>query len=296
MNFEQLRYVKEIVETKSMSIASQNLFITQSAISQSISMLEKELGITLFKRSRFGTHTTEDGKKVIQKILEILEKEHELIEESRIISSDFSGELKIATSPSIFMTFLLKALMKFKQDYPQINVTIEELEKNNVLQNVKNQTYDIGLILLFAPGEKLPVNLIAHSLHYEGSFNVLVPKESSLAFSDELQLKDIVKHPFILYDRHYFNELITQLEEETGPMNIILRTKSSEIVKRAVSEKIGITIVSSLMVQDDPYIESGKVIPIPLSGFPLDFSLKSVAIYLGNSPQSKLIKTFINYL
>ena len=59
MNFEQLEYIKEVIETKSMSIAAENLHVTQSAISQSISLLEKEFGVQLFKRSRNGTIPTE---------------------------------------------------------------------------------------------------------------------------------------------------------------------------------------------------------------------------------------------
>lgn len=47
MNFEQLEYLKEVIETKSMSIAAKNLHVTQSAISQSISLLEKEFGVQL---------------------------------------------------------------------------------------------------------------------------------------------------------------------------------------------------------------------------------------------------------
>src|SRR4051812_16809292 len=106
MNFEQLEYIKEVIETKSMSIAAENLHVSQSAISQSISLLEKEFGIQLFKRSRIGTFPTDEGKNIIKKLLEILKKTDELKEEVQSITSSFSGELKIATIPSIFMTFL----------------------------------------------------------------------------------------------------------------------------------------------------------------------------------------------
>lgn len=296
MNLEQLRYVKEIVETQSMSVAAQNLFITQSAISQAVSALEQELDVTLFKRSRFGTHPTEDGKKIIQKILELLEKEQELLEQSRIISDDFKGELKIAASPSIFMTFLLQALVRFKKDFPQIHVSIEEVERVDIQQNIKNQTYDLGFTLLFEPGQKLPVTFSSQPLHYEGNFNVLVSKESSLAFHEQLTLSDIAAHPFILYDRHYFRELIKTVENEVGPMNIILRTKNTELVKRAVAEKVGITIMSSLMVENDPFIETGKIVAIPLHDNVVDFTLKLTAFYNHHAEKQKLIQTFIRYL
>src|SRR5437868_2594323 len=103
MNFEQLEYIKEVMETRSMSIAAENLHVSQSAISQSISLLEKEFGVQIFKRSRLGTIATEEGKKIIRKILEVLKKANELKEEVHSITSSYSGELKIASSHSIFM-------------------------------------------------------------------------------------------------------------------------------------------------------------------------------------------------
>lgn len=296
MNFEQLEYVKEIIETKSMSIASQNLHITQSAISQSISLLEKELGVQLFKRSRLGTIPTEEGKHIVKKILEILKKRDELNEEVQSLTSSFSGELKIATIPSIFMTFLPKTLSKFKNDFPQIKVTIKEMEKREVIDSVNKEEVDLGLISIFNPGDTLPSNITFYSFHYEGNFNIIVPGDSALSFSKELQLVDIMDYPFVMYERSYYNSLIDNLEEQYGQVNVVLRTKNSEIVKRAVSEGLGISLVSSLMLKDDPYLESGKIVAIPLTGYPLNFNVISGGIYYNNRNQNRLVKKFLEYV
>ncbi|MBT2657917.1 LysR family transcriptional regulator [Bacillus sp. ISL-18] len=296
MNFEQLEYVKEIIETKSMSIAAQNLHITQSAISQSISLLEKEFGVQLFKRSRLGTVPTAEGKTIIKKLLEISKKTEELKEEVQSLTSSFNGELKIATSPSIFMTFLLKALARFKNDYPQIQVTIKEMEKEDVISSVDQEKVDLGLITLFNPGDKLPSHIIFHSFHYEGNFNIIAPKDSALAFNKELQLVDIKDYPFIMYERRYFRHLIEDLEKQYEPINVILRTKNSEVIKRAVSEGLGISLVSSLMLKDDPYIESGKIVAIPLTGYPLNFNSVYGGVFLNGGNQYRLVKKFLEYV
>jgi len=296
MNFEQLEYVKEIIETKSMSIAAQNLHITQSAISQSISLLETEFGVRLFTRSRLGTFPTDEGKRIIQKVLEILKKTDELKEEVQSITSAYRGEIKIATIPSILMTFLPKTLSRFKNDYPQIKVTITEMEKNDVLNQVDEGVADLGLISLFTPGDQLPPHMIFHSFHYEGHFSIIVPKDSPLAFSKELQLVDIKDYPLIMYERSYFNHLIEDLETQHEPVNVILRTNNSEIIKRAVSQGLGISFVSSLMLKDDPYVESGKIVAIPLTGYPLNFNVISGGIYSKGRMQNRLVKKFLEYV
>ncbi len=296
MNFEQLEYLKEVIETKSMSIAAKNLHVTQSAISQSISLLEKEFGVQLFKRSRNGTIPTEEGKNIITKALEILKKADELKEEIQSLTSSYNGELKIATVPSIFMTYLPKALSKFKKDFPQIKVTIMEIENNEVIEAVSQNEVDLGLIALLNTVEhRFPEHISIHSLSSQATFNVIVPKDSILALNNEVQLMDIREHPFVIYGKNFYNSLIEDFEKQYGPLNIIFKSTNSEVIKKAVSEGIGISLLSSLMLMDDPYVESGRIKSIPLTGYPLNFNLLFGGIYSKNRSQSRLIKKFLEY-
>ena len=296
MNFEQLEYVKEVIETKSMSIAAKNLHVTQSAISQSISLLEKEFGVQIFKRSRNGTIPTDEGKSIIKKVLEILKKADELKEEVQSLTSSYNGELKIATIPSIFMTFLPKTLSKFKKDFPQIKVTIMEMENKEVIEEVNQNKVDLGLISLFNSVEhRFPEQISFHSFHSQGTFNVIVPKDSILAFSKELQLMDIRDYPFVIYGGNFYNNLIEDFEKHYGPLNIIFKSTNSEVIKKSVSEGVGISLLSSLMLKDDPYLESGRIISIPLTGYPLNFNLLFGGIYSKNRSQYRLIKKFLEY-
>lgn len=96
MNLDQLYYVREVLHTQSITIASENLHVTQSAISQSITLLEKEVGIPLFHRSRQGTIPTEEGKPILYKILETLQKFDELQDEIQSINSSNIGEINVA--------------------------------------------------------------------------------------------------------------------------------------------------------------------------------------------------------
>ncbi|KGR90196.1 LysR family transcriptional regulator [Ureibacillus massiliensis 4400831 = CIP 108448 = CCUG 49529] len=296
MNFEQLEYLKEVIETKSMSIAAKNLHVTQSAISQSISLLEKEFGVQLFKRSRNGTIPTEEGKNIITKALEILIKTDELKEEIQSLKSSYIGELKIATVPSIFMTYLPKALSKFKKDFPQIKVTIMEMENKEVIEEVNENRVDLGLIaVLNSVKHKFPEHFSFHAFHSQGTFNVIVPKDSILAINKELQLMDIREYPFVIYGKNFYNNLIEDFEKEYGPINIIFKSTNSEVIKKSVSEGIGISLFSSMMLIDDPYLESGRIISIPLKGYPLNFNLLFGGIYSKNRSQSRLIKKFLEY-
>lgn len=296
MNFEQLEYIKEVIETQSMSIAAENLHVSQSAISQSISLLEKELGIKIFKRSRLGTIPTEEGKSIIKKMLEILRKTEELKEEVQSLTSSYSGEIKIATSPSIFMACLPKSLARFKKDFPQINVKIHEIESLEVIKEVEQRKADLGLITLFNNERGiLPENLTLQSYKYQGRINIIVPQNSELALNQELRLIDVKDYPFVQFDRIFFNNLIEDFEKHNGPLNVIFKTTNSEVVKKTVAEGLGIGLMSSLMIKDDPYLENGRISAIPL-GYPYNYNLSMGGIYYKNGNQYGLIKKFLEYV
>ncbi len=80
MNIEQLEYVIEVAKQGTISKAAEKLHVSHSAISQSLSSLESELGLIIFKRSRSGTICTEEGKKVLDLAYEVYYKVQELKE------------------------------------------------------------------------------------------------------------------------------------------------------------------------------------------------------------------------
>lgn len=71
MHIEQLKYIVEVTKTRSISIAAQNLHVSQSTISKAITNLEQELGINLFTRSRLGAIPTAEGKNIIKKRMKL---------------------------------------------------------------------------------------------------------------------------------------------------------------------------------------------------------------------------------
>src|SRR5699024_5168701 len=103
MNLEQLAYIVEVAETESLSVASENIYVTQSAISQSITNLEKKLGIKIFQRYSSRIITTEASYKVIQQTIQNIGK----IEKHKIeTKTEWFGEnekLRLETNQSPLM-------------------------------------------------------------------------------------------------------------------------------------------------------------------------------------------------
>jgi DNA-binding transcriptional LysR family regulator len=297
MNLDQMIYIKAIVETKSMSLAAKKLYVSQSAISQSIASLERKIGIQLFKRSRFGTFPTEEGASIIKKVLEALKKMDEIDEEVQSVTSSYSGELRIATIPILFLTVLPKIIAAFKKDFPQINVTIIELESKDVIEKITLHEVDLGLIAL--PKQlpiRLPEKIKFQSFHIHNEVNIIVPRHSPLAYNKRVHLEDIVGYPFVIYLNSFWQNVIDDIENEFGPINVIFTTSNSEVVKRTVAAGLGISLLSSLMLKDDPFVESQRIIAIPFAEYNFNVINEYGWTYSKENSHYRLIKKFLEYI
>lgn len=294
MNFEQLAYVQKIYETESIVHAAAAMHISQSAMSQSIANLESELDAKLFERSRKGTLPTDIGKKLIPRMINILEAQDELLSEVEAIHANISGSLKIATIPTLFNKIVPKALSAFKQDYPHIEVEVIESDRDEILKMIEMNTVDIGLIGK-TETETFGPQIDTHALNIATDFKLIVPKKSKLALQDTVQMESISAYPFVLYDRNFYHHNFKQFEEENGPLKIVFRTNNPSVLIKTVSEGLGVSIVSSLMLEDDPFILNGLIETLPI-GAPFDYYIYFTAISHSDRSNARTIQTFINYL
>lgn len=294
MNFEQLSYIKKIYETESIIYAAKAMHISQSAMSQSIANLETELGCKLFNRSRKGTLPTQDGKHLIPYIIEILEAQHNLLDKVDAMKAQIDGSLTIATIPTLFNKVVPKALSKFNKDYPHINVKIFESDKDEIIRLLQKNDVDIGLIGI-RDNETVNQDLQLHALNRSSGFKLIVPKKSKLALKEEVNLEAIQQYPFVLYDRSFYQNNLKVFEEENGPLKIVFRTNNPSVLIRTVSEGLGISIVSNLIIEDDPFIMNGTIETVPI-GKPFDYYIYFTALTKLKDNNNAAMNKFISYL
>jgi LysR family transcriptional regulator, transcription activator of glutamate synthase operon len=292
MNIEQLEYVVEVAKTKSISIASENLKISQSGISRSISNLENELGMKLFKRSKSGTLLTEDGEKIVKIANEIVSKLQLLKEEAQVITTSIHGKLKISSSPSV-MTLLLKVIPLFKKDYPGVKLEITEQPENEIIDDIRNNRIDIGLVYI---NENIQnSNDLKYGTLVSGKLNVCVNKNSPLSLHHTLSPKEILDQPLAMFNGVNMKKFIEQFFNDYGEMEVLFMSNNSETVKRAVVDGIAITFIIDLALNDDIYVKNGSIVLIPL----IDCGITTIPfgwIRLNNQYFSYLEREFIKYL
>lgn len=262
MNIEQLEYVAAIAKAGSISIAAEQLHISQAGVSKSLSKLEDELGIPIFTRSRLGTELTERGKVIVEKINVILSMIEDIREESKIQSDLLEGEVRFSAGPNI-VTILSKSIVSFKKDYP--NVKLEIIAKNSeaIIQDLRKDETDLGLIYFdHHKREDLRDLTLTHLLN--SRIVVYVGKKSPLATRHSVRPEDLIHETFVNADNNYSNWFINDFMSKYGKINIIFTSNNVDILKRTIAEGVAIGIFIELSMKYDPLVMNGDIIAIPL--------------------------------
>ena len=137
VDLELYRVFYAVAKHKHMTNASEELHISQPAISQSIKKLEDQLGGTLFLRSNKGMGLTEEGKMFYEYVKGALELINNAENEFTSFKDLSKGEIKIGCSTTLTKLVLMNALKDFHLDYPNININITNDLTSNLINDLK---------------------------------------------------------------------------------------------------------------------------------------------------------------
>ena len=185
VKLELYRVFKEVAEAGNITAAAQTLFISQSAVSQSIKQLEAELQTRLFARNSRGVTLTADGRMLyeyVRSAMGLLETGEEKLSQSRDLQM---GHLTIGASDTVTSQFLLPYLDRFHRQYPAIHIQIISGRSHKVLGLLQSGKVDIA----FA------------STPQEGASLETFPCLATHSFDHVYTLEEIARFPLILLER-----------------------------------------------------------------------------------------------
>ncbi|MFQ8696166.1 MAG: LysR family transcriptional regulator, partial [Alitiscatomonas sp.] len=198
INYELYKVFYYVARTLSFSEASKCLFISQSAVSQSVKVLEKKLGQTLFIRSTKKVQLTPEGEilfKHIEPAMNLIQKgENQLLEANSLNG----GQLRIAASDTICRYYLVPYLNRFHKAYPNVHIKVfnfTSIECAHVLENGQ-----VDFILSNYPNSGL---LASHSVRAIHEFHdVFVANAEAFPLTDQvLTLEELKEYPIMMLDR-----------------------------------------------------------------------------------------------
>ena len=193
----KLDYLREFVvlsEELNFSFAAAKLFISQSALSRHISILEAEIGGKLLERTTHTVKLTPLGLRTSLKLRDILNQYDSLFSSSNELNQQISGSISIGLLYYGVAEYYGDFLARFSEKYPNIQLQMSNHHPHQLLRALTRGEVDIGE-MIFARG-LLREKLVFHKL-YTIRMVALLPEDHPLAQQDSLRLSDAASETLI---------------------------------------------------------------------------------------------------
>jgi DNA-binding transcriptional LysR family regulator len=289
MQIESLKVFCDLAETESFTKAAQINSVTQSAVSQQISSLERVFKSLLIERSKKRFRLTREGQVLYdysKQIIQTYESLHSKLQELKDI---ISGTIRVATIYSIGLHDLPPYIKKFMKSYPTVNIHVEYRRANQVYEDVFSNVVDMGLVaypvkdskLEILPLRKEPLVLICHPQH-------------PFAKQKTIRLKQLTDQKVIGFEPDIpTRKALDKILREYGvDVKHVMEFDNVETVKRAVEIDAGISIVPLGTVTQEVSKQTLAAVVIEDG----EFFRPLAAIYKKNKVLSPAMKQFLTIL
>ncbi|UPK76781.1 LysR family transcriptional regulator [Nocardioidaceae bacterium SCSIO 66511] len=270
MRVEQLEHLVGVTQNGSLRRAGERLHLSQPALSESLSRLERELGVLLLDRRRSGTRISEQGLELLPYVEAVLEAVDRLRgaagerrEEGRVIRV---GTVSAATS-----TLLTPSLRELASRHPSSRVEVVNTRQNVIDDGLLGGGLDLGLVNVFA-GDDPPAGLVDLAL-ISGPVVAVLPGDHRLVDSASVGVDDLRAEPFVsMREGYIMHRLATRMFGDDWP-RAYASTDGAELGKAMVADGAGLTVLPQYSVDGDALHRSGAIVHRPIEGVDVEVSL-----------------------
>ncbi len=248
MQIESLKVFCDLTETESFTRAAQINGVTQSAVSQQISSLERQFKSLLIERSKKKFRLTREGQVLFEYSKQIIQTYEGLFSKLQEIKNVISGSVRVATIYSIGLHDLPPYLKKFLKGYPTVNVHVEYRRSNQVYDDVLSNVVDLGLVAYPVKDPKLEIIPLRRDMMV-----VICHPEHPLGKRKTVKLAELNGLKFIGFqpDIPTRQAIDKVLKEHEVQVQHVMEFDNIETVKRAVEINAGIAIVPQGTVEQE---------------------------------------------
>jgi DNA-binding transcriptional LysR family regulator len=246
MQIESLKVFCDLVESESFTRAAQINKVTQSAVSQTITTMERQFKALLVERSKKHFRMTREGEVVYQQSKQILQNFEALHSKIQEIQNVVSGNIRVASVYSLGLHELPPYIRRFMQQYPEVNVQLEYKHPSEVYEDVLSNVVDIGMLTCPHPDRRLELV----SLRKDRLVLICNPQHP-FARLKSIGLKALKGQKFISFEKDMdTRQVVDKIFKDAGIMvEHVNEFNNIETVKRAVEIDAGVALVPEVTVK-----------------------------------------------
>ncbi|AEG59652.1 selenium metabolism-associated LysR family transcriptional regulator [Desulforamulus ruminis] len=291
MNLSTLQTFIAVAEKKNLSLAAQEIHITQPAISKQLAALEDHFGTSLVERRGRGIILTPAGEVFYRHAREMLDLMLRAEKEILNLSGEIRGRF-IVWASSIPGHYILPSIIgAFKKAYPDVQTVLHIGDSREAVQKLLEESAHLGAVGM------LPNNKRIEGIQFfSDELVVIVPPEHPFADVSEITLEQFAEEPLIWRELGSGTRTVVEGHLARGglipeKLNIALELGSTGAVVNAVETGAGISIVSRWAVYKEQSLK--RIVTVKIKDLPMKRNL--YLIYPRRKNRGPIVETFINF-
>jgi len=243
----QIEYFIAVAKHLNFTEAAKSLYVSQPSLSKQIAILEDEIGIQLFFRTKRDVRLTAAGMVLLKEMGGVIEQIENAIEKSKKPDLGENSTVTIGCLDAMDMrTFLPTIIKKFKEKYPNVNLILERHSFKVLREKLINKTLDVIFTLSFELDDSL--GILSDVVH-KGNGYIVIDKSNPLANRNDLTLSDIKDENFVIISRDEspkgFDSIISLCRKNGFTPKIVKQLPNIESLLLCVESGIGIALLDS---------------------------------------------------
>lgn len=230
-------------ESGSFSAAAELLGYTPSGVSQLVSALENELGVSLLSRSKRGVALTPSGESLLPAAREMLRQEQRLREQAAELKGLAMGSVTIATYASIARRWLPEVIRAFRADYPQIRIDVVEGIWQELHQMVGERRADMAFM---SYAEPMPYDFVELT---KDPMLAILPRDHPLAGAERYPLERCREETFIMPAKGRDVDIVEMLARAGIELQIRVSTLENLSALAMIEQGLGMSVMNDIITQ-----------------------------------------------
>lgn len=261
MRIEQLECVAAVIRLGSMRRASEALHMSQPALSQTITNLERELGVTLLDRHRSGARISDAGGELLPWITEVLEAVGRL----RTAAGEQGHSTRVIRLGTVYAAtvgLVSPAIRDFRRARPDTQIELVSTQQQHIHRDLLNGVLDLGLVNLMDGDDAAPE--LDTTVLLRGRAVVCCRRDHPFASLDVVPVDLLFDEPFVAMRSGYLMHRYIHRLLGDRPMSFAYLADGADMGKLMVAQGLGVTVLPDYSVVGDPLHTDGTLVVRPL--------------------------------
>lgn len=245
MDISALQAFIAVARHGSFSKASEQLFVTQPAISKRVASLEYELGTQLFNRIARQISLTEAGKQLLPKAQDLVHQADDMQRYASNLTDDISGNLSVAIAHHIGLHRMPPILKEFNLRHPEVALDIRFEDSDQAYTAVEHGDIEFAVITL---PQTLPDKLTKEAVWLD-ELDIMVSRDHALANQPDLGLSLLSRYPCVLSgpDTETHQVILREFQQHGLSINVQMQTNNLETLKMLTGAGLGWSLLPKTM-------------------------------------------------